>query len=67
LIESDLAEECNFQMIDTKGTIIKTWKARVEIGQNQLEMPYNHQLAKGIYLIRYQSDTQNKTISIFNP
>jgi hypothetical protein len=67
LIESDLAEECNFQLIDTKGAIIKTWKARVEIGQNQLEMPFNHQLAKGIYLIRYQSATQNKTISIFNP
>ena len=65
--KSDIAEQGNFQLIDTKGTIINSWKATIEKGQTQVEVPFDKQFAKGIYLIRYQSATQSKTISIFNP
>ncbi|MBK8673606.1 MAG: hypothetical protein IPN93_11745 [Bacteroidetes bacterium] len=66
-IKSDIDEQGTFQLIDTKGTIIYTWKASIDKGQNQTTLPSEKQLSKGIYLLNYKSDTQSKTISIFNP
>jgi hypothetical protein len=66
-IKSDIAEQGTFQLIDTKGTIIYTWKASIDKGQNQTTLPSEKQLPKGIYLLNYKSETQSKTISIFNP
>ena len=66
-VESDIAEQGNFQLIDTKGTVLYNWVASIEKGNTQVNMPKDiKQLSKGIYLIHYQSETQTKTISIFN-
>ncbi|MBK7505041.1 MAG: T9SS type A sorting domain-containing protein [Bacteroidetes bacterium] len=66
-VESDIAEQGNFQLIDTKGAVLYNWEASIEKGNTQVNMPKDiKQLSKGIYLIRYQSKTQSKTISIFN-
>ena len=67
-IESDIAEQGNFQLIDTKGTILYNWNAHIEKGNSKINLPISLKaLAKGIYLFRYQSETQFKSISIFNP
>ena len=65
--KSDIAEQGNLQLLDTKGEILCNWKATMEQGQNQITLPNNKQLAKGIYLLNYKSENQSKTISIFNP
>ena len=66
--KSDIAEQGNFQLIDTKGTVLHTWQRDINEGNSQIVMPINmQQLAKGIYLLHYKSETKSKTISIFNP
>ena len=67
-IESNISEQGNFQLIDTKGTVLHTWQRDINEGNSQIVMPINmQQLAKGIYLLHYKSETKSKTISIFNP
>jgi acetyl esterase/lipase len=67
-IESDIAEQGKLQLLDTKGTILCNWNANIENGNTQINLPISlNALAKGIYLISYQSETQSKSISIFNP
>ena len=66
--KSDIAEQGNLQLLDTKGEILCNWNANIEKGNNKINLPIIlDALAKGIYLISYQSENQSKTISIFNP